>query len=87
MGTRNVSGARNQEKIMSKLIHTAQLLDRFSTPDGLVIRAQNDRGLCFDVRVPEEHREEAGALWGRGTVRYEYRGGKAFFSPRESYDE
>lgn len=71
---------------MSKL-HTAQLLDRFSTPSGLVIRAQNDRGLCLDVRVPEEHREEAGSIWGRGTVRYTYRGGQAFFVPAPTYDE
>lgn len=65
-------------------VHTAQLLNRFNTPSGLVIRAQNDRGVCLDVRVPEEHREEAGKIWGHGTVRYEYRGGKAFFAPREA---
>lgn len=71
---------------MSKL-HTAQLLNRFSTPTGLVIRAQNDRGLCLDVRVPQEYHEEAGAIWGRGTVRYEYRGGQAFFVPAAHMDE
>jgi len=64
--------------------HTGQLLDRFVTPSGgLRITVQTDRGPIEEVRVAPEFRDQAAAIWGRGSVRYQYRGGKAFFCPAD----
>ena len=64
--------------------HIATLLNRFVREDGrLVIRAQVDSGRVLDVYVLPEHREEAARIWGGGTVPFVYRGGRAFFAPRD----
>lgn len=63
--------------------HIATLIDRFAREDGrLIIRAQMDSGRVLDVYVLPEHREEAARIWGGGTVRFAYRGGRAFYAPR-----
>ena len=65
-------------------IHNAYLLDRYVRADGrAVLRVQTARGACLDVFVPADLMDEAGALWGKGPVRYEYRGGRAFFVSAE----
>lgn len=65
-------------------IHIATLINRFVREDGrLVIRAQVDSGRVLDVYVLPEHRKEAARILGGGAVRFLYRGGRAFFLPRD----
>lgn len=52
-------------------IHYASLLDRHAGGKTLIIRAQDQRtGECFSIRVPPEHEDEAGRIWGGELVAY-----------------
>lgn len=66
---------------MSK-IHTGTLLDRHDVGrPTLVLKTRT--GEIVDVRVDPDDLDAAADIWGGRTVRYAYRGGRAFFAPRD----
>lgn len=63
---------------MSKM-HTAAMADRYEMRGRLYVRVRAGSGPTIEVRVPEELRAEAAAIYGGGQVRYHYRGGRPVF--------
>lgn len=59
--------------------HTAALADRYELNGRCYVRVRAGNGPTLQVQVPSELRAEAAAIYGGGPVRYQYRGGRAFF--------